>query len=151
MGCCDCLGIAPGYFTHAIVVRSHGHKWRCYPQATMGPSLSIGISVQDKAIKVTRSASKGTHYHADIGVVPAAIALVVIKALRQSLISHSGCMVTLPNWWLSTTYHRLQLWGCIHIKSMLRAFLFIFEQLLILFGVIYTTSTLSTPVDITLL
>ncbi len=38
-----------------------------------------------------RSAPKGTHYLADL--FPTLIVLVVIKALRQSLIFQSGCMV----------------------------------------------------------
>ncbi len=47
--------------------------------------MSIGISVQDKAMEMTRSAPKGTHYLADVAVFSVFITLVVLKAHRQKL------------------------------------------------------------------
>ncbi len=53
----------------------HALNQRCYPHTGNGghkwclsssQSLSVGFSIQDKAMDVARSASQGAHYHADV-------------------------------------------------------------------------------------
>ncbi len=56
------------YLPHAIVVRLHVHtgnggRSRCLSSSL---SLSVGLSIQDKAMDVARSAPQGSHYHADV-------------------------------------------------------------------------------------
>ncbi len=58
---------------HAIVVRSHVRKGGVViltPETAVivssSQSLSVGLSIQDEAMDVTRSVPQGAHYHEDV-------------------------------------------------------------------------------------
>ncbi len=65
----ECLAASPRW------CRGYTYTNRyCFPQTDNGvlswslsssPSWSVGLSIQDKAMDVTRSAPQGSHYHAD--------------------------------------------------------------------------------------